>query len=39
LAVRSIAPDDGRLAAMNQAIEDRLEEFVAALDGLDRSSQ
>ncbi len=39
LAIRLVAPDDARLAAMNQNIQDRLEEFVAALDGLDRDSQ
>jgi PKD repeat protein len=39
LAVRSVSPDDTRLTAMNLAIQDRVEEFASAIDGLDRATQ
>ena len=37
--VRNVSPDDARLTAMNQAIEDRLQDFSATLEGLGRDTQ
>ena len=37
--VSVVNPDGSRLAAMNQAIEERLTDLTSALDGLDRSTQ
>lgn len=37
--VRKVSPDDTRLTAMNQAIEERLQDFSAALEELGRDSQ
>ena len=37
--VQKVKPDDGRLTAMNQAIEERLGELASTLDGLSRETE
>ena len=36
---RRVSPDDSRLTAMNEAIEERLQDFATALEGLGRATQ
>jgi hypothetical protein len=36
---RRVSPDDSRLTAMNEAIEERLQDFATALEGLGRTTQ
>ena len=36
---RRVSPDDSRLTAMNEAIEERLQDFATALAGLGRTTQ
>jgi PKD repeat protein len=37
--VRGVSPDDSRLTAMNEAIDERLQDFAAALEGLGLTTQ
>ncbi len=37
--VRRVSPDDSRLTAMNEAIQERLQDFATALEGLGRTTQ